>query len=394
MHTKYSMTCYRRCYPVCSCTKIGPTGPTGIIGPTGSTGPTGLQGQTGDTGPTGTRFLCGELYIGISVAGCNSPLVGPTSIGEYAMTTGDSILYRATVSLTWALQGVSNFYFLDASNIMWICNPTTLCITPAQQLLCGETTTFFIGSPNTYLYECIGDKWYPTCRLQGDTGATGLTGPTGLTGSTGSVGSTGSTGPTGQTGQTGPTGSTGRTGPTGPTGATGPMGSIIECGALYQGYYGDDAAALDASHSSSPLGTLGLTCTATLYFHSGPGAWSLVPSPPPTPYYFLDISTHFMYIAGNGPPCDVQRVLCSDASVIVDTLGQAIYCCTDDLWYYQCSFIGTGPTGETGPTGPTGSTGCTGPTGVTGETGPIGIPGMNAVSSGLLLYMDASDASG
>jgi len=62
----------------------------------------------------------------------------------------------------------------------------------------------------------------------------------------------------------------------------------------------------------------------------------------------------------------------------------------------------TGPTGNMGPTGdpggPTGPTGesITGPTGesIIGSTGPTGSNGQNGISSGLVLFLDAENATG
>ena len=148
---------------------IGPTGPSGMMGATGSATNTGATGPTGAVGPIGTA--------------ANTGATGPTgSVGP----TGSTGITGPTG--TTGYTGVTGF--------------TGPAGTATNTGATGPTGSTGATGPTGY-------------------GATGVTGPTGFTGPTGRTGPTGVTGPTGFTGYTGYTGSTGPTGITGPTGADG-----------------------------------------------------------------------------------------------------------------------------------------------------------------------------
>ena len=148
---------------------IGPTGPSGMMGPGGTASNTGATGPVGPAGPVGTPGSATNT-------GATGPIgptgtIGPTgSIGPIGL-----IGYTGPTGFTGPI-GIA-------------------------------TNTGATG---------------PT----GSVGATGFTGPIGVATNTGATGPTGLTGPTGRTGPTGVTGFTGFTGATGAslTGPTGPIG--------------------------------------------------------------------------------------------------------------------------------------------------------------------------
>jgi len=176
---------------------IGPTGPTGVMGPTGAIGPTGNNGLTGPTGATGPAGDVGNF----GPTGPTGPvgLTGPT--GPTGPQGADS-----TVSGPTGPTGPQG----AASTVAGPTGPQGAASTVA-----GPTgPTGAQGSAST---------------------VAGPTGPTGAQGSASTI--AGPTGPTGSTGAastvagpTGPTGSTGAAstvaGPTGPTGPSGVVGTV------------------------------------------------------------------------------------------------------------------------------------------------------------------------
>jgi hypothetical protein len=68
---------------------MGPTGPTGGIGPQGDTGPQGLPGtatQTGATGPTGTAIYTVTQYVATGPTGDYTS--GQVQLASSILTTG------------------------------------------------------------------------------------------------------------------------------------------------------------------------------------------------------------------------------------------------------------------------------------------------------------------
>lgn len=173
----------------------GPTGPTGLIGntgstgPTGMTGPTGIQGPTGNTGPTGAQGIQG--------------VTGPTGIQGPTGAQGIQGVQGVTGPTgAQGIQGVTGY--TGPQGIQGVTGPT------GSQGVQGVT---------------------------GPTGAQGIqgdTGPTGMTGPAGAVAAQGDTGPTGPTGAQGIQGSQGIQGVTGPTGMTGAAFSVGATGMVAQ----------------------------------------------------------------------------------------------------------------------------------------------------------------
>ena len=302
--------------------RAGPTGPTGVQGPTGPTGPTGLQGNTGATGPTGVQGPTGPTgstgATGITGPTGSTGLTGPTGPTGAAST---------------------------------VAGPT------------GPT-----GSTGT----------------TGPTGPTGaassVAGPTGPTGPTGAASTV--AGPTGPTGAASTVaGPTGATGPTGPTGAAGDRyrGSstttlsvsvatktlTIETGLSYTA--GENVIIYNNA-SNYMYGTISTydavsgVMIVSVYTVVGSGTYSA---------WTVNLSGIQGVTGPTGPTGTTGAVGATGptgptgaASTVAGPTGP------------------TGPTGAestvagpTGPTGPTGAVGATGPTGPTGPTGSTGTGG-------------------
>ena len=267
----------------------GPTGSTGMFGPTGSHGPTGLRGEavnTGATGPAGPSFQTIPLpsqtwYLNSDISALTSTSVAIRfSSADVKNYIFNDLVYSSidgtlrnvssdTVVLLVSGQTVTDNYILDLNYQQ----PETFIVQDGTNVLTSSVISFQGSSFSTTLILPPGSfiqiqfkHYFPApqstinilsgisntritftqlSNVQGPTGSTGMFGPTGSIGPTGlrgeavNTGATGSEGPTGSVGQTGSEGPTGSIGPTGlrgeavntgATGSEGPTGSVGQTG--------------------------------------------------------------------------------------------------------------------------------------------------------------------
>jgi hypothetical protein len=242
-------------------TQLGPSGATGVQGPTGPigiTGATGIQGPTGLQGPTGPQGLTGATgpqgVSGIDGATGVTGATGPQGIQGIQGTTGPTGIQGATgLQGPTGLQGITG-----ATGIQGVTGVTGA--TGPQGIEGPQGTTGATGIQGP----------------QGTTGATGIqgvTGPQGIQGIEGVTGATGIQGPTGAQGSTGvqgPTGAQGVTGPQGTTGPTGVQGNQGSTGATgIQGIQGATGVA-GATGVTGPTGAIGITGATGVMGPTGP----------------------------------------------------------------------------------------------------------------------------
>ena len=235
---------------------IGPTGPSGLDGPTGSygfTGPTGTQGltgwtgPTGSTGPTGAQGIFGWSVMTILGVEGNTNITSATSFDVTGDTTASIVVSNGTLNTQYEgvyLQSIIPSVVTGSGDqlLLSILNVTTsdiygfkftessgslhweaffLTTTLASGTYTGGSDMFslYIDSKNVYFYQNgvyqIHTSLVPNFVGQYYSGIYPSSNT--YTYSFGDV----RIYPTGKIGSTGPTGPAGIDGPTGPTGIAG-----------------------------------------------------------------------------------------------------------------------------------------------------------------------------
>ncbi len=259
----------------------GPTGPTGLQGPTGAAGAIGATGLTGPTGAVGATGLTGPTGV--------TGLTGPTgSVGATGLTgpTGANGAIGAT--------GPTGAAGTNGTN--GATGPTG--VAGANGATGAQGPTGAAGANGA-----TGAQG-PTgaAGANGATGAQGPTGAAGTNGTTGAQGPTGAAGTNGATGAQGPTGAAGTNGATGATGPTGASGTFGVTGTTGQTVYYNGTTWAASSNIYNNGGNVGIGTT-------GPGYKLQVDAPSGQTVIYAtgnDATWTSMYLNGSGATANIM----------------------------------------------------------------------------------------
>jgi len=221
---------------VCSDQWVGPTGPTGQVGPKGDFSiignatlaggiagsvqyNNGLGGMTGGTG-----FIYNPMDPSNNILRLRGNFVpiqaGPYDLGSTEMYWRHLYVSNNSIKFVGENNAVAATLSVDVSNNIVATSYNLNGSAISSRSIGGATGyTGARGRTGSTGYTGASGRMGST----GYTGASGRTGATGYTGASGRMGYTGYTGARGATGYTGAVGLTGFTGPTGPTGTGSPF---------------------------------------------------------------------------------------------------------------------------------------------------------------------------